>query len=179
MTRIIILAALLLPFSTLAAVSLKPINYRLFEKAVYQSSVKYTISGGSPVANQVFQVEIDGHKAGSFIAGQGFDVNDRNVCFVAWAAGNNQIDDIIPTIGFNQWEAESCNATKAVSVIENKDNVTKIAVIYEAASPNATAFESAIFNFNKQGVSLNQKATESVGSDGAKSIKELKILLNK
>lgn len=179
MKKFIIMSAVLLSFNTLAEVNIKPVNFHPFEKPVYESTVKKDISGGTPVQNQVFQIDVDGKKAGTFIAGKGFNTDDSNVCFIGWQQGDNKTITIIPTIGFGSWEAETCNDTKAVSVIYKDTNSAKIAVIYEAASPNATAWESIILDVSNKGLTIDKELTDKFGSQGAKSVKELESLINK
>lgn len=177
MKKLIIMSAALLSFNVLADINIKPVNFHPFEKAVYESTVKKNISGGTPVQNQVFQIEINGKKTGTFIAGEGFNSDDENVCFIGWEEGDNKSVTTIPTIGFDQWEAETCNETKAVSVISKDNNSAKIAVIYQAASPNAIAWESVILDVNDNGLTIDQELTDKFGSQGAKTIKELKALI--
>lgn len=173
------LAALLMPFSALANINLRPVDYHQYQKSLYYSALQQAITGGTPVDHQVFNVNIEGKNTGAIIAGRGFDKNDNSVCFVRWADGHGRVAVTIPTIGFNQWEAETCTATVAVSVLSQKEHDAKIAVIYEAASPNATAWESVIFDLSAGGLSVDQPLTDKVGSQGIKSVSGLKVLINK
>jgi hypothetical protein len=176
---LIVMMAALIPVSALANISLKPVDFHLYQKSVYESALQQSIASGVPAEHQVFNVNVDGEKSVTFIAGKGFDGKDNNVCFVSLADGHGRVAVTIPTIGFNQWEAETCTATRAVSIIAQKDHRAKIAVIYEAASPNATAWESVLFDLNNSGLTVDKVLTNKVGSQGAESVGELKILINK
>ncbi|KKF36023.1 hypothetical protein SY86_12275 [Erwinia tracheiphila] len=84
---------------------------------------------------------------------------------------------MIPTIGFDNWEAEVCNATKSVGIISNDSDATvKITVIYEATLPNATADEPVIFSVDssKNAIAIDKVLTSRMGSSMAKTIAELK-----
>ncbi|MEW5290797.1 hypothetical protein ABW286_16705 [Erwinia papayae] len=118
---------------------------------------------------------------GDFIAGKGFNAHDNNVCFVGWSEKKPTVKTVIPTIGFDDWEAEVCNETKSVGIVSSdKDPVTKITVIYLAASPNATADEAIIFSVDSttSDIDIDKALTTVVGSSGAKTIKELKKKLS-
>lgn len=177
MKKLIVMGAALLSFNALADIKFKPVDFHQFEKPLYYSSVNENILGGTPVQDQVFQIENDGRKIGTFIAGKGFNSNDDNVCFIGWAEGESKVITTIPTIGYGQWEAEVCNETKAVSIISKDNNNPKIAVIYEASSPNANAWESVIFDVNHSGLTIDKELTDKFGSQGAKTVNELKALI--
>lgn len=174
--------ALLSSCSVFANVTLKPINVRPYEKTIYDAASQYHIENGSPVDKQAFSVNSDGKHLGDFIAGQGFNAQDDAVCFIAWSDGNGKIQRIVPTIGFDNWEAETCAGTKAVGVLADDDKgSTKLAVIYSAQSPNAIATESVILSLDKStGVlSLDDSLTKKIGSQGAETLNTLKALYRK
>lgn len=178
MMRYLLMAlSMLASGSVLAQASLHPVSGTAFQKALYQHALEKAISGGSPVDGQSFNLISQGKTMGSFIAGHGFNAQDGNVCFIGWSKAKPNVDKVIPTIGFDSWEAETCRDTTSVGVIPTEDqNITKIAVVYKASSPNATADESIIFSVdNASGdISLDKKLTAKIGTTGAKSIKELK-----
>ncbi|PWC10123.1 hypothetical protein [Brenneria corticis] len=167
--------------SIFASTSLQSINATIFEKPLYQKALKYSINGGSPVDEQNFKININNQEAGYFISGKGFNQNDDNVCFVGWSVNKPEIIKLIPTIGFSNWEAEVCNKTKSVGIISAKDSaVVKLAVVYEAASPNAIANESVVFTIDKNNnLEIDATLTDKIGSLGATNIAELRKLYNK
>lgn len=169
--------ALLLPTAVLAQTSLHAVNDAAFQKDLYKKSSEKSIEGGSPVEGQSFTLNENGKILGTFIAGSGFNANDENVCFVGWSKKKPMISTVIPTIGYDDWEAEKCNQTKSVGVISaDKDLDVKIAVIYEVSSPNAEADESVIFSVVKSTgeLELDKELTNKIGSSGSKTISELK-----
>ncbi|MCX8959404.1 hypothetical protein [Erwinia psidii] len=166
-----------LPVTVFAQTSLNAISDSAFQKDLFKKSSVKSIQGGSPVDGQSFTLTGKGKVLGTFIAGKGFNAHDDNVCFVGWSEKKPLIKTVIPTIGFDDWEAEVCNATKSVGIISNDSDTTiKIAVIYEAASPNATADEAVIFSVDssKNDIEIDKALTGRIGSSGAKTIGELK-----
>lgn len=174
--------ALLSSFSVFANVTLKPINVRPYEKTIYDAASQYHIENGSPVDKQAFSVNSDGKHLGDFIAGQGFNAQDDAVCFIAWSDGNGKIQRIVPTIGFDNWEAETCTGTKAVGVLADDDKgSTKLAVIYSAQSPNAIATESVIFSIDKETGALvfDKELTRKLSVQSVGTLTALNDLYNK
>jgi len=179
MRHILLILSLLASGSVLAQTTLHPVSDAVFQKDLYKKASEKAISGGSPVDGQSFNLISKGKSVGSFIAGQGFNAQDADVCFIGWSKAKPGVDTVIPTIGFDNWEAETCNGTKSVGIISaDNDAAIKIAVVYEAASPNATADESIIFSVdNASGdIALDQDLTAKIGSSGAENIKQLKAL---
>lgn len=182
MRHFLLILSLLASGSVLAQTTLHPVSDAIFQKDLYKKASEKAISGGSPVDGQSFNLISKGKTVGSFIAGQGFNAQDADVCFIGWSKSKPGVDTVIPTIGFDNWEAETCNGTKSVGIIStDNDAVTKIAVVYEAASPNATADESIIFSVdNASGeIALDHDLTAKIGSSGAKNLKELKAIYSK
>jgi hypothetical protein len=177
MRLVMMFMGLLLPTAVLAQTSLHAVSDTAFQKDLYIKSSEKSIEGGAPVDGQSFTLKDNGKTLGTFIAGSGFNAQDENVCFVGWSKKSPVIHTLIPTIGYDDWEAEKCNKTKSVGVISDNNNpATKIAVIYEASSPNAIADESVIFSVvsSTGDLELDSELTKKIGSSGARTIKELK-----
>ncbi|QKJ85690.1 hypothetical protein PMPD1_0718 [Paramixta manurensis] len=176
----IILLALMIPIASYAKMTLQNTDERPFANSLAKVAVESFIDNGRPIPKQSFNVLLGDKRIGTFIAGKGFNQRDDNVCFVGWSDNGRDIRKVIPTIGFTDWESEVCDDTKAVGVLSNKEGtVAKIAVIYAAASPNAIANESVIFDINNNGVSIDKELTNKIGSSGAKNLAELKKLYRK
>ncbi len=177
MEKVFTLLLIALSFYADAGTLLTPVNVRPYEKSIYNESIKHSIEGGTPLEKQSFTLTENGKDVGTFIAGRGFNTHDDNVCFVGWSEKIPAVKTVIPTIGFDDWEAEVCYQTRAVGIISNKnDKNIKIAVIYEAASPNSVANETLIFTVirPKGDIELDKELTNKIGSSGYKTIKELK-----
>ncbi|OAT76888.1 hypothetical protein A9B99_06105 [Mangrovibacter phragmitis] len=180
-TRISVCAlalSLLFPVSALAGVTLKAINTHSYEKSLYEAAAKQQIENGAPVDKQAFSVKSDNKVLGNILAGQGFNANDDNVCFVSWAAPDGKIQNLVPTIGFDNWEAEVCAGTRAVGVLADDKHSIKLAVIYDAQSPNASAVESVIFSVDTATGTFtpDNALTAKLGSQGAATLQALKTL---
>lgn len=178
MRYVLMFLSLLTPYQVLAALSLTPVADAPYQKSIYKLSSDKGIQGGSPVPHQSFHLVNEGKVLGSFIAGQGFDSQDKDVCFVAWSNNAHQVERVLPTIGFGDWEAETCHATRSVGMLDEKDNKVIIAVIYDVASPNTTAQEAIIVSVDltNHSITINEPLTRKIGASGAKSIKELRTL---
>jgi len=171
---------LLVPSLLFADANLTLVTVKSFEKTIYQAAENQSINNGSPVDKQSFLLESSGKKIGYFLAGQGFNQRDDAVCFVAWSTQSPRIANVIPTIGYGNWEAEICNGTKAVGIISAPNEMPlKLAVIYQVQSPNATAAESIVFNVSNGALALDESLTQRIGAQGATTIKELKALYKK
>ncbi|MEN4608509.1 hypothetical protein ACSSTN_10195 [Pantoea agglomerans] len=169
------------PVAAFAQTSLHAVSDRAFQKDLFQKATEKSVQGGTPVDGQTFTLTNKGKVLGTFIAGKGFNAHDDNVCFVGWSEKKPAVKTVIPTIGFGDWEAEVCNATKSVGIVSpDNDPETKIAVIYEAASPNSTADEAIIFSIDNSSndIEIDKALTQKVGAAGAKTIKELKKKLS-
>ncbi|WP_261643452.1 hypothetical protein [Erwinia mallotivora] len=181
MRRPFISLLIFLSFCSAAKTSLVAFNVSPYQKSLYNEAIKHNINGAMPLNSQSFSVVVEGGKMGDFIAGKGFNAHDNNVCFVGWSEKKPTVKTVIPTIGFDDREAEVCNETKSVGIVSSdKDPATKIAVIYLAASPNATADEAIIFSVDSttHDIDIDKALTAKVGSSGAKTIKELKKKLS-
>jgi len=171
---------LAVPGIVFANANLTSLKVKSYEKTVYQAAEKQSINNGSPVDKQSFTLKVDNKIIGYFLAGQGFNQKDDSVCFVTWSTQSPNISKIIPTIGYGDWEAETCNATKAVGIISAKDELPiKLAVIYDAQSPNAQATESIIFDVNNGELALDENLTKEIGSKGALTLKDLQAFYKK
>jgi len=106
---------LLVPSLLFADANLTLVTVKSFEKTIYQAAEDQSINNGSPVDKQSFLLESSGKKIGYFLAGQGFNQRDDAVCFVAWSTQSPHIANVIPTIGYGNWEAEICNGTGKVN----------------------------------------------------------------
>ncbi|AMB76256.1 hypothetical protein [Pantoea ananatis] len=179
MRYLLIVITMLASCNAVAQTYLHPIKSAVFQKDLFKKSTDKMISGGSPVDGQSFALISNNKTVGSFISGHGFNAQDNDVCFIGWSKKEPTISEVIPTIGFDNWEAETCAATKSVGIIsKDNDASTKIAVIYEASSPNASSDEAIIFSVDNESgdISIDQGLTEKIGASGAKNIKELKAL---
>lgn len=183
MRLVIMVMWLLLPTGVLAQTSLHAASDAAFQKDLFKKSSEKSIEGGTPADGKTFTLNKGGKILGTFIAGSGFNAQDENVCFVGWSKEKPVITNVIPTIGYDAWEAEKCNKTKSVGIISSANNSdTKIAVIYEASSPNAIADETLIFSVanSTRDLELDKELTDKMGSSGAKTISEIKAnYLNK
>ena len=178
MKKQIIILALLMPTFCFAQISLHNINSEKYEKKLFNATSSTNISGGTPVDKQTFQLKNGKNEIGTFIAGKGFNHNDDSICFVGWENGKDHTLRIIPTIGYDRWEAEECLNTEAVSKI-SYHGTDKIAAIYKASSPNAIAYESVIFAVKENNLIIDEALTRKYGSQGVKTVSELKSIMEK
>lgn len=176
MKKIFVLLTLVIPAISFAQSRLHNVSPYEYQKPLFEAASALNISGGTPVDKQSFQMLVGKKSIGTIIAGKGFNQNDDSVCFIGWMKNNEKAIKVTPTIGFERWEAEKCLGTEAVSLLSYKGS-DKVAVIYEAASPNATAYESVIFTVEGSDLVIDQSLTKSFGSQGAKTIGELKSLI--
>lgn len=174
--RLLILAAML-PFSALASVSLHPMMGEGFNQNVAQAAAQLSLSGASLIEKQVFEVKDKGQKLGTLIAAEGYNQSDNPVCFIAWADKQDAVTAVIPTIGFQQWEAETCFATSAIGVVSRSEATARVGVIYAAKSPNADATEALVLDLSAEGIQLNTALTGSASTAGIKTLGALKALV--
>ncbi|WP_338560783.1 hypothetical protein [Erwinia sp. E_sp_B04_7] len=179
---IVTLLAALLNFSnSCAATRLISFHPESPRKTLHENAVMQGIRDAEYLSNQSFHLLIDGENIGTLSAGQGTSENDVNVCFISWKPLKSARYTLIPTIGFEQWEATACSATKAVRVISSPAEAEiKIAVLYAVTSPNAVAAESVILTLDsQQKLSIDGPLTDSIGSAGASNLAQLKKLYQK
>ncbi|WP_241606070.1 hypothetical protein [Rosenbergiella epipactidis] len=171
---------MLLPTFAFAQTSLQVTSDTPFKKNIFHKALEKTIQGGMPVNSQTFTLTRNGKVLGTFIAGKGFNEQDDNVCFIGWSVQNTVVKTIIPTIGYDDWQAESCRETKAVGVISSaKEKETKIAVIYKAASPNTLTDETIVFSVESANSTLyiDRALTKKLSTSGATTLAEVKKAL--
>lgn len=174
----IIILALLMPTFCFAHITLHNVNSSKYEKSLFSATSSSNITGGTPVEKQTFQLENGKDVIGTVIAGKGFNYNDENICFIGWENLNDHSVKIIPTVGYDRWEAEQCLSTEAVSKV-SYHGTDKIAVIYKASSPNATAYESVILAVKENNLIIDEALTDKFGSQGVKTVGELKYIMEK
>ena len=171
---------MLLPAFAFAQTSLQVTSDTLFKKNIFHKALEKTIQGGMPVNSQTFTLTHNGEILGTFIAGKGFNEQDDNVCFIGWSVQKTEVKTIIPTIGYDDWQAEVCRETKAVGIISSaKEKETKIAVIYKAASPNTLTDETIVFSVGSANSTLHidRALTKKLSTSGATTLAEVKKAL--
>ncbi|QHM73900.1 hypothetical protein [Mixta intestinalis] len=177
MKKILIMLSLFLPFTVFSEIKINTTDPSVYEKEIFAAAKNSNILGGVPIDKQSFQIKDNNNTVGVFIAGKGFNANDDTVCFVGWVSGKEKTVKLIPTIGYGNWEAETCLNTEAVSLIPY-DNRNILAVIYKIGSPNATGYETVIFKINEEHLIVDDELTNRFGSEGIKTIKDLRNLIN-
>ena len=99
-------------------------------------------------ARQTFRLERGGRPAGLLVSGRGMQVNARgseqSTCFVAFVAPGGTVS-VVKTIGFDEWEAESCVSVAGVGKV---GAAALIAIIYRAGSPNADVSEPVVLSLD-------------------------------
>ena len=134
-------AALLLPAATLALRPTGANDAALIAKA--RSVAANTISDVAIDDAQSFRVLRGKQLKGLFVSGSGEVTRDGagpvHGCFVVGVNADGRVR-VIQTIGTDNWEAETCIAVKAVSLLKaDADGTQRLVLIYDAASPNAAS----------------------------------------
>jgi len=135
-------------------------------------------------AKQSFQVSQDGAVVGTLVSGRATatapDGHDNATCFAAMARGD-AATELLRTVGAGDWEAESCIAVEAVGVLPNQaaPAVARIGIIYQAASPNATALEPVVLVWDDatHRLGIDAAASRKASLAGATSLPALQRLL--
>lgn len=165
------ISVMLFPIVAFAQTSLHPVSDIAFQKDLFQKATKKSVQSGTPVDGQTFTLTDKGKVLGTFIAGKGFNANDDKVCFVGWSVKKPAVKTVIPTIGFDDWEAQVCNKTKSVRMISTHNAPEpKIAIIYEASSPNSTADVAIVFAVDSANndLKIDRGLTQKFSTDMAK-----------
>lgn len=172
---LIILMALSLNASALTL--LTPENSKPYANAVREEAAKYSVSNGVPLDKQSFSITSDGKKLGVFISGHGQSEQGAGIYFAAWRAQQGRLTTVIPTIGKENWQGQTCKRTLAVGVLSEENPAEiKIGVIYEVIASGANAFASAIFSVDKakRTLSLDRDLTSGIGSQPIANLAGLK-----
>lgn len=107
---------------------------------------------------------------------------ENSTCFVAIVKQENLID-LLLTIGVNEWEAASCIDVNAVGLITKQTNARRvhIGLVYKAASPNAALSEPVVLSWDIQShrLTIDLESSKEASLAGATTIPKIRKALNK
>lgn len=164
--------------STYAALKLQSAYPKDVSAELRNQASEYGISDAKAYEKQSFYLLHDGRNVGKLAAGLGRNASGERVCFITWTPTESEQDTLIPTIGFGDFETTTCDDTTSVGLISSgSEDQTRLAIIYEISSPNATAYQSIVLKLDDdKKLTLDAKLTSEIGADGAKNMSELRKL---
>jgi hypothetical protein len=132
--------------------------------------------------SQSFRLVDGGKSIVALISGSGLAKTagqaDNTMCFLEVVQVNGAVS-FIPTIGTGVWEAETCLSVAAVGLIKNKAVSDKLylAILYNAASPNASALEPVVFAWDtkRRTFVIDAAASRRASLAGASNLREIGI----
>lgn len=123
-----------------ASAKLSVSNPLPFESALTEKVRPLGMTGVELFDKQSFAVKNNGKLLGVMLPGKGLLRADYPACFIGWSVNGKTVETALPTIGFDQWNGESCEEVIAVGVISPPDDAeVKIAVIYTGKTIVETA----------------------------------------
>jgi|GEM_PF-6139000 hypothetical protein len=174
-------AALLLPAATLALRPTGANDAALIAKA--RSVAANTISDVAIDDAQSFRVLRGKQLKGLFVSGSGEVTRDGagpvHGCFVVGVNADGRVR-VIQTIGTDNWEAETCIAVKAVSLLKaDADGTQRLVLIYDAASPNAATVEPVVLRWTGRldRAEVDITASDKASQAGAQTIADVRAAL--
>ncbi|HPU15113.1 MAG TPA: hypothetical protein PK808_03435 [Polymorphobacter sp.] len=174
-------AALFLPAATLALRPTAASDAALIAKA--RSVAANTVGDVAIDAAQSFRVVRGKQFKGLLVSGSGEVARDGagpvHGCFVAAVNADGRIK-VIPTIGTDNWEAETCIGVKAVSLLKpDAAGTQRLVLIYDAASPNAAAVEPVVLRWSGRlnTAQIDVAASDKASQAGAETIAEVRTAL--
>lgn len=134
---------------------------------------------------QSFHIVEDNIPIGTLVSGRGVlsdNGRENSTCFVAIVRQDNLID-LLLTIGVNEWEAASCIDVNAVGLItkQTKAGRLHIGLVYKAASPNAALSEPVVLSWDIQShrLTIDLESSKEASLAGATTIPKIRKALNK
>lgn len=127
--------------------------------------------------DQSFRVMDGAHEAATLITGEGDMPDAVNAgCFVAIARAGNV--ELIPTIGYGDYEAETCGGPVAVGLLSSGP-VARVGVIFKASSPNTELTEPLVIDWDRSNDTLliNEALSRRALDGGATSIAAMRRLV--
>lgn len=132
---------------------------------------------------QSFRVVDGAHFKGLLVTGTGqlqrADADPVRGCFVVAVSADGR-SHFIPTIGADNWEAESCIGLKAVGQLDaDSAGAQRLVLIYDAASPNATTIEPVVVRWQGQfeTAEIDIAASDKASQHGVHTVAEVRKLL--
>ncbi len=100
-------------------------------------------------------------------------------CFVVAVNADGRVR-VIPTIGTDNWEAETCLGIKAISLLKpGGDGTQRLALIYDAAAPNAAVIEPVVLRWSGRldRAEIDITASDKASQAGATTIADVRTAL--
>ncbi len=134
-------------------------------------------------ASQSFRILGDGREVGRLVSGRGelpaasADANPGESCFVALVRPGKQPDTVL-TIGFGDWEAESCVTVVALGLLPAAGAQTRAGIIYKATAPHESPIEPVVVTWSDtQPLQIDAAASKRASNAGATTLKAMREAL--
>lgn len=108
---------------------------------------------------QSFGLTVDGQRVASVVTGEATLPNGTPGCFAAIVQDGKV--SLIPTIGHDEYEAESCDKPTAVGILSSSGDVVRIGAVFGAFSPNETVSEPIVLTWARSTGALSIDAAGS------------------
>jgi hypothetical protein len=124
-------------------------NAQAAAKSVMRYAEQRKFANAKVYDKQVFQVSLGGEVLGTLVSGSGLFTtevqSDNSTCFIALVKPDNKVV-LMPTVGFGDWETESCLSIEAVGTLspQPQTGFGRIVVIHGGSTGPASSGRSPV-----------------------------------
>jgi hypothetical protein len=139
-----------------------------------------------PIAfpDQSYRVTDGATIVGVLVLGRGMvtrsDGNETAACFVGFSKADTNV--VMRTVGHGEWEAETCVGIRSVGVVadDGRGSRAPIAIMHDAASPNATSVEPVVVSWDRksQRFELDTALSRRASTAGATTLDAVRNAVN-